>query len=725
MKLLPRILCCAFAFSFMLGAAACDALPSSEVPPETPPSTEPGPETPPSTPPETPSESQDRVIKVDGQRWVNPDSSVAVNYPAGLWTDEVVYSYEPSLDVGSGDTTGVKGLFYDSVEYNGKKTKVAAYIGFPDNIDANSETTKVPAIVLVHGAGGTAIPEWVRYWNEQGFAAISMDLEGAEPTAGVNNTDNYHQARNRYDGGAIDGNYTAGPSNMAVGDGKNAVENQWMYHATSAVIKATSLITQFKCVDIQKVGITGISWGSVITSTVLNYDDRLSFAMPIYGGTTVSQSCSSFEFMYEEPYKTSGEWKSEEDRLASEAMLKRWDTLDGYATSKCKTFFMTSTNDFAFSADIASRCAEAAKGFCNFKPGFAHSQKLGAEEPTLPEYAKHALGDTTADFVEITKHPTKTDATIEFQTYGNAKVNAINVYYSEEERPGENKSASPAPNHWSSKAAAKVLANKNRYSLTIPACKWAFIQLEYNDGTRTVTSYMFEGPEEEIKEVLPETTGTLRVSDNFTPITGTEYGLAIGKNINETEVYEYSHVTNVDKYGKLNSAQCLLPATEMDTYMDAGDGWITYKITATNGNVLKNLVLDLNCLYGHGGGLYWWNSNNQGGQNKLGANLYVQVSYDNETFTKVYDMNEANPAFIKQPNPENANDIVGTIEPKVDLSLYARGEETVYVRIYMFHMTPEQINHNSTETVTGGKLMYNRFGVGIKLVKFNADLMAK
>ncbi len=659
-----------------------------------------------------------RTINVGDQTYANP----LLDYPTTHWTEPVNFSYEDSLNVGSGDTTGVRGLFFDSVEYNGKKTKVAAYIGFPDGIDSASEANKVPAIVLVHGAGGTAIPEWVRYWNEQGFAAISMDLEGAEPTAGVNNTDNYHIARNRYDNGALDSNYTAGPGNSAVGDGKNGVENQWLYHATSAVIKATTLLTSFPCVDIQKVGVTGISWGSVVTSVAIGYDDRFSFAMPIYGGVSVSQSCSSFEYMFEEPYREgnviTGEWKSEADRLASEEMKARWDTLEGLKQTDCKVFYVTSTNDFAFSADIASRCAEAAKGFCNFKPGFLHGQQEGATEASLPEYAKHAIGDTTADFVEITKHPTKTDATIAFETYGNAKVSGIKVFYSNAERPGENKAAAAAPNHWESKAAAKVIEGKKSYSLSIPACKWAFIQVEYNDGSRSVTSYMFEGPESDVQEVLPETTGTLRISDNFTPISNTEYGLAIGEGINQTEVYEYSHVANINQYGLLNYAQCLLPASKMDAYMDAADGWITYKISASQGNLLKNLVLDLNCMYGHGGGLYWYNASLQDGQDKLGANLYVEVSYDNEQFTKVYDMNESNPSFIK----ENEK---GTITPKVDLSLYAQGEETVYVRIYMMQMTAAQVNHSAEVITQDGKLSYNRFGIGIKLVSFQADMMAK
>ena len=36
-------------------------------------------------------------------------------------------------------------------------------------------------------------------------------------------------------------------------------------------------------VDADKVGVMGISWGGVITSTVIGIDDRFAFAIPTYG----------------------------------------------------------------------------------------------------------------------------------------------------------------------------------------------------------------------------------------------------------------------------------------------------------------------------------------------------------------------------------------------------------------------------------------------------------
>ncbi len=33
----------------------------------------------------------------------------------------------------------------------------------------------------------------------------------------------------------------------------------------------------------EKIGVMGISWGGVIISTIIGIDDRLVFAVPVYG----------------------------------------------------------------------------------------------------------------------------------------------------------------------------------------------------------------------------------------------------------------------------------------------------------------------------------------------------------------------------------------------------------------------------------------------------------
>ena len=67
------------------------------------------------------------------------------------------------------DTSGPVRALYDAGEtYDGQPTCVFAYYAVPEDTGQ-----RVPAMVLVHGGGGTAFREWVEIWAERGYAAIA------------------------------------------------------------------------------------------------------------------------------------------------------------------------------------------------------------------------------------------------------------------------------------------------------------------------------------------------------------------------------------------------------------------------------------------------------------------------------------------------------------------------------------------------------------------------
>src|SRR5262249_45120269 len=142
-------------------------------------------------------------------------------------------------------------IFFDSLPYRGKPTRVFAWYGAPEK-----RPGKVPGIVLVHGGGGTAYKEWVQKWNEHGFAAISIAVEGQtdEPDPKT------RWKRHAWAGPERDGIYA---------DTSQPLADQWMYHAVADTVLANSLICSFPEVDPDKVGLMGTSWGGVITSTVI------------------------------------------------------------------------------------------------------------------------------------------------------------------------------------------------------------------------------------------------------------------------------------------------------------------------------------------------------------------------------------------------------------------------------------------------------------------------
>ncbi len=203
-----------------------------------------------------------------------------------VWKE--VPDYAPTKD----GYTHIKAITYDGFEYKGGKTKIFAYVGFPEGATADSP---VPAIVLVHGGGGHPYAEWVKLWNDRGYAAIAMETTGCFPTAG---TVTYTEAENS--------NFTYGISGDFVEDGYvsapgrsyptsyTPVSEQWAYHGLSQVILASNILRADERVDDANIGITGVSWGGTMTSQVIGYDNRYSFAIPVYGTAYLGNDMHAF-----------------------------------------------------------------------------------------------------------------------------------------------------------------------------------------------------------------------------------------------------------------------------------------------------------------------------------------------------------------------------------------------------------------------------------------------
>lgn len=162
---------------------------------------------------------------------------------------------------------GIKAIFYDGLPYQGKSTRVFAYIGYP----TEGNGSKRPAMVLVHGGGGTAFIDWVKEWTRRGYIAISIATEGqVDVKAKGAKWWNQHE----WAGPKRDGIYH---------DHQLPLVDQWMYHAVADVVLAHNLLRADPKVDMDKIGVMGISWGGIITSTVMGIDTRFSLAIPTYG----------------------------------------------------------------------------------------------------------------------------------------------------------------------------------------------------------------------------------------------------------------------------------------------------------------------------------------------------------------------------------------------------------------------------------------------------------
>lgn len=218
---------------------------------------------------------------------------------------------------------GVTGIFLESVPWKGKPTRVFAWYGVPA-----TGGKKVPGMVLIHGGGGTAFAEWVRFWNRHGYAAVAMDTCGSIPRA-VPGKGPYGLDRPRHELG--------GPPGWGGFDQIDApLEDQWTYHAVASAILSHSFLRSQQGVDPKRIGLTGISWGGYLTSIVGSVDQRFRFAAPVYGCGFLGEDSAwlpNFEKMGKEK---------------AQKWLSLWDPSVYLPRARAPFLWVNGTNDFAY-----------------------------------------------------------------------------------------------------------------------------------------------------------------------------------------------------------------------------------------------------------------------------------------------------------------------------------------------------------------------------------------
>ena len=182
------------------------------------------------------------------------------------------------------DSSPIRSLTFRNEPFQGKPTNVFAFYATPGSISGDkSKDRNLPAVVLIHGGGGTAFAEWVWLWANRGYAAIAMDLSGRRPEA-----PKFHEKtgelirrrvkRTRLAHGGPEADHIAKFQNVG-GD----ITDDWQFHAVAAVVRSHSLIRSFPEVDDNRTAVTGISWGGYMTCLVASIDDRFKAAVPVYG----------------------------------------------------------------------------------------------------------------------------------------------------------------------------------------------------------------------------------------------------------------------------------------------------------------------------------------------------------------------------------------------------------------------------------------------------------
>ena len=223
---------------------------------------------------------------------------------------------------------GVKALLFESVPFRGKPTKVFAYYSAPSG---QAPAGGWPAIVIAHGGGGTAYPDYVKMWNARGYAAIAMDFYGKLPYVGRRLEPGERQS--------VEDGFPYGTA------AKDRTE-EWTCHVVSQIVLAHSLLRSFPEVNPEATGLVGTSWGGIHACIAAALDQRFKFVIAVYGCGFFSSGDDSLSF--HRSYGKNG--------------LTWWDPAHFLPQVKTPFFWINGTDDGNFSPDMWQKSINATPG---------------------------------------------------------------------------------------------------------------------------------------------------------------------------------------------------------------------------------------------------------------------------------------------------------------------------------------------------------------------------
>ena len=258
------------------------------------------------------------------------------------------------------DDNRIKAYFFEGAEYNGSPARIFAYIGFPENAAADKP---VPGMLLIHGGAGHAYAEWVQKWVDRGYAAVSFDGFGQSPEKG----------EYKYDV-LWDTDPNSHPTIDEFASYEKPITEQWYWYYLTDAILAGNILRNDKRVRSDMIGATGISWGGYLLTTLLGYDDRFAFAVPVYGCGYQQYGSGIFTRFTRNIYD-------------------KWEPSLLLPNVKTDILFVNSDSDIFFSANTTSHSAAyAINGKALFIHEKHHSQDAGSDIEEVFRFADEHSG---------------------------------------------------------------------------------------------------------------------------------------------------------------------------------------------------------------------------------------------------------------------------------------------------------------------------------------------
>lgn len=281
-----------------------------------------------------------------------------------IWDTKEIYNI-PSYETVSTDSA--IGIIYKGLSYKGQAKNVYAFYASPGTLSGNrSADRQLPAVVLVHGGGGTAFKNWAIMWAKKGYAAIAMDLRG-------NDFNKKHIAGGFDEPGSGTPYFTITPK----------LNEQWMYQAIGDVILAHNLIRSFKEVDSNRTALTGISWGGIISCAIAGIDNRYKAVVPVYGCGYLFYNTAMRNDLAKLGKTDSATW------------VKQYDPSQYLKKAKMPMLFVNGTNDSHFYLDSYAKTYSSVKNRnLSVKIGLKHNHSYGWANKEIFTFIDSYLNNT-------------------------------------------------------------------------------------------------------------------------------------------------------------------------------------------------------------------------------------------------------------------------------------------------------------------------------------------
>lgn len=322
----------------------------------------------------------------------------------GPWNLKELYKVPKWQETLKAKKEDVKGLLYESLPYKGNKVQVFAYYSAPKG---EKPKNGWPAIICLHGGGGTAFDTWVKKWNSYGFAAISMDLEGHYPIKDTLSLKKGQRISTENPGCIRKGTFE---------DFNLPIKEQWYYNAVAHVIIAHSLIRSFPEINARKIGITGISWGGVLTSTIMGIDDRFKFAIPVYGSGYL-------------PNSDGAQGNNIKQGKHTDVVNTNYDGSAYFKNVIIPSFWLNGTNDKHFSISSTQKSLQSVKGatIVRYEKKMPHGHQDGWKPEEIYTFA-NSIVNNTEPLTHISR-PIIRRKTIEALIKNKKSISKVQLYY--------------------------------------------------------------------------------------------------------------------------------------------------------------------------------------------------------------------------------------------------------------------------------------------------------